>query len=96
MSAIAASDATSDLSAKEHCNPRREHKQQPFAEHLGELRPTSCEYTGPDEVLVSLTTKTGEVISYSLKAAMLVHMVNLSVTLINGYTAQVFRDLDVF
>lgn len=67
-----------------------------IAEHLGELQPTACKYVGADEVLVSLTTKTGEIFSYSLKTAMLVHMVNLSTNLINTCTGQVFRDLGVF
>lgn len=44
---------------------------------------------------MSCRTKTGDIVSYSLKTAMLVHMVNLSVALINNCTAQVFRDLDV-
>jgi hypothetical protein len=40
--------------------------------------------------------RAGDTVSYTLKTAMLVHMVNLSVALINNCTAQVFRDLDVF
>jgi hypothetical protein len=47
-------------------------------------------------VLVTMKTGTGDIVTYSLKTAMLVHSVNLAVNLINSYTAQVFRDLDVF
>jgi hypothetical protein len=61
--------------------------------HLGELQPTSCKYVGADEILVSLTTATGDLISFSVKTAMLVHMVNLSVAVINNFSAQVLRDL---
>jgi hypothetical protein len=43
-----------------------------------------------------MKTRTGDVVSFTLKTAALVHMVNLSVGLINNFTAQVFRDLDVF
>jgi hypothetical protein len=65
-------------------------------EHLGELQPTSCNHAGPGEVLVSLTTTTGDLVTYSLKTAMLVRLVSLSMTLINSNQAQIFRDLDVF
>jgi hypothetical protein len=57
----------------------------------GELKPESCEYVGADEVRVTLKTKTGDNVTYTLTAAML-HSVNLSVALINSCTAQVFRD----
>jgi hypothetical protein len=58
-----------------------------------ELTPVSCGYVGADDILVSLKTKTGDVVSHTLKTAAMVHMVNLSVALINGFTAQVLRDL---
>ncbi|SHG87418.1 hypothetical protein SAMN05443248_2943 [Bradyrhizobium erythrophlei] len=97
MSASSACAEVTDLSADRSCNLGGEQQEQvPVAEHLGELQPTSCEYVGADEVLVSLKSKTGEIFSFSLKTAMLVHGINLAVTLINSCTAQVFRDLDVF
>jgi hypothetical protein len=76
--------------------PRDCQERKQLAEHLGELQPTSCEYAAADEVLVSLKTKTGDIISCTMKTAMLLHLVNLSVTLLNNFSAQVFRDLDVF
>jgi hypothetical protein len=66
-----------------------------MAKNLGKLQPTSCEYVGADEILISLKTATGSMVSYSVKTSMLVHMVNLSVALINNCTGQVFRDLGV-
>jgi hypothetical protein len=51
---------------------------------------------GADAVLVTMGTKTGDTVSYTLTTASLVHTVNLSVGLINGCTGQVFRDLGVF
>jgi hypothetical protein len=60
---------------------------------LGDLTPTSCKYVGADEILVSLTTATGDVVTFSLTTAMLMQMTNLSVKLINNFTAQVLRDL---
>jgi hypothetical protein len=97
MSASSGCAEVTDLSADRSCNLHGEpQEQEPVAEHLGVLQPISCEYVAADEVLVSLKSKTGDLLSFSLKTAMLVHMVNLSVTLINTCTAQVFRDLDVF
>ncbi len=61
-----------------------------------ELTPVACEYVAADEVLVSMRTKSGGLLTYTMKTAMLVHSVNLAVGLINSYSAQVFRDLDVF
>ncbi len=58
-----------------------------------ELAPEKVEYVGADEVLVSLKTKAGEVITYSLNTAMLVHMVNLSVNLINNFKVQALGNL---
>jgi len=60
-----------------------------------ELTPERYEYIGVDAVRVTMKTKTGDTVTYSLKTAMLVQMVNLSVNLINTSTAQVFRDLGV-
>lgn len=60
-----------------------------------ELTPERVEYVDLDKVLVSLKTKTGEVVTYTMKTASMVHLVNLSVGLINNCTAQVFRDLGV-
>jgi hypothetical protein len=61
--------------------------------HLGGLQPTSCKYVGADEILMSLKTATGDMVSFSLKTKMLVSMINMSVAVINNCTAQVFRDL---
>jgi hypothetical protein len=44
-------------------------------------------------VRVNLKTNTGAPVTFTLSTAILVHSVNMSV--INGYTAQVFRDLGV-
>jgi hypothetical protein len=68
----------------------------PIAQHIGELEPVSVEYVGADQVLVSLKTKTGEIVSYSLKTAMMMNMVNASMAVVNGFTAKVFRDLNIF
>ena len=65
------------------------------AEHLGDMQPTSFEYVGLDEVLVSMKSSTGDVVCFSLKTAMLMHGINLAVALINNSSAQVFRDLGV-
>jgi hypothetical protein len=51
---------------------------------------------GADEVRVTLKTKTGDTVTYTLTTAKLVQSVNLSAALINSCTAQVFRDPDVF
>jgi hypothetical protein len=93
-----AAPAEAGLSAESY--PSRENQEQqqdgPVAKHLGDLQPIRCEYIAADEVLVSMRSNTGGVVSFSMKTAMLLQMVNLSVTLINNCTAQVFRDLDVF
>jgi hypothetical protein len=57
------------------------------------LTPERCEYVGADEVLVTLKTKAGDAVSYTLTAAALAQSVNPSVALINNFTAQVLRDL---
>ena len=51
---------------------------------------------GPNKVRVSMKTDAGETVSFSLKTAMLINLVNLSVGAINSSMSQVFRDLDVF
>lgn len=61
-----------------------------------ELTPERCEYIAADTVRVTLKTNTGDLVTFSLKTTALLQLTNLSVALINGYTAQVFRDLDVF
>jgi len=43
-----------------------------------------------------MKTDAGETVSFSLKTAMLINLVNLSVGAINSSMSQVFRDLDVF
>jgi hypothetical protein len=51
---------------------------------------------GPPPISTSVgraAEKQNRGVTYTLKTAMLVHMVNLSVALINNSTAQVFRDL---
>jgi hypothetical protein len=60
-----------------------------------ELTPERIEYVGANEVLVTLKTKTGAPVTYTLTTASLVKSVNLSVALINGFTAKVLRDLGV-
>ena len=42
---------------------------------------------------VSLKTKAGDAVSYTLTTASLVQSINMSVGLINNFTAQVVRDL---
>jgi len=71
-------------------------KKNTSSTSAGELTPVSCEYVGADEVLVSLKTKAGGLVTYTMKTAMLVQSINLSVALINNCTGQVFRDLGVF
>ena len=60
------------------------------------LTPEHVEYVAADEILVSLKTKTGELVTYTMSSAALVKSENMSVALINNSTAQVFRDLNVF
>ena len=60
-----------------------------------ELLPEQIEYVGADEVLISLKTNTGDLVTFTLKTAALMQLTNLSVNLINGFTAQVLRDLDL-
>lgn len=60
-----------------------------------ELTPERVEYVGANEVLVSMKTSTGDLVTFTLKTVAMMTMVNMSVNLINSYTAQVFRDLDV-
>jgi hypothetical protein len=56
-----------------------------------ELTPVSCEYVAADEVLFSMKTIGGAVVTFTLKTAAMVHLVNLSVNLINTCTSQVFK-----
>jgi hypothetical protein len=99
MNVHAASGDVTVLSTTERQHNLREGGQEyqhDIAGHLGELQPVSCEYVGPDTVLVSLRTGTGETVSFSLKTAALVQSINQAVALINNFTSKVFKDLDVF
>jgi hypothetical protein len=58
-----------------------------------ELTPERVEYVDIDKVLMSMKTKTGDVVIYTMSTAGLIHLTNMSVALINGFTAQVLRDL---
>lgn len=58
--------------------------------------PERYEYVNAIRVKVTLKTKTGETIAYTMTTAMLAKSVSLSVDLINNCTGQVFRDLGVF
>jgi hypothetical protein len=62
---------------------------------LVEVIPERIEYIGPNEVLVSLKTKTGDAVSYTMTTAMLTKSINLGVALFNSNIGQVLRDLDV-
>jgi hypothetical protein len=73
-----------------------EHEKTQREAERGELTPVRCEYVGADEVSVSMRTRTGDITTFSLKTALLVHLVNLSVALINNCGAEVFGGLDVF
>jgi hypothetical protein len=67
-------------------------KKNPKLTRTAERTPERVEFVGADEVLVSMRAKaTGEVVCFSLKTAALVQMVNLSIGLINKFSAQVLR-----
>jgi len=57
------------------------------------LTPEKVEYVAADEILVSLRSNTGALVTYTLSTAAMMAMTNMSVSLINGFTAQVLRDL---
>lgn len=61
-----------------------------------ELIPESYEYIAPGMVRVSLKTRSGVPLVYTMTFSMLVQSVNLAVKLMSSHTAQVFKDLDVF
>jgi hypothetical protein len=84
MDASTAPDVMSGLSADQLCDVRREHKDEKIAKHLGELTPISCKYLHSSEVLVTLTTATGDLVSYTLRAKMLVQSINQLVGLIHN------------
>jgi hypothetical protein len=60
-----------------------------------ELTPERLEYVGANQVLVTLKTNTGDLVTFTLTTAMMMNLVNLSMKLVNNTTAQVFRDLGV-
>jgi hypothetical protein len=64
--------------------------------NLGHAAPTSVEYVGPNTVLFTMKTDSGDAVSFELKTAAMLQLVNLSVKMINHPASQVFRDLDVF
>jgi hypothetical protein len=58
-----------------------------------ELVTSRVEYVGADEILVSLTTATGDVISFTLSTDSMVHLTNHMVAVVQNFTAQVLKDL---
>ena len=57
------------------------------------LTPERCEYVAADRVRVTLKTDAGDPVTYTLSTAALMRMTNMSVELINNFTAKVLRDL---
>jgi hypothetical protein len=60
-----------------------------------ELTPERCEYIAADKVRVTLKRDAGDPVTYTVTTASMMKSVNLSMALINGFTVQVLRDLDV-
>jgi hypothetical protein len=63
---------------------------------IAHLTPELVEYIGVDEVLITMKNPSGAAVTYTMKTAALVSMINMSVALVNNFSAQVFRDLGVF
>jgi hypothetical protein len=89
MDASTAPDVMSGLSADQLCDVRREHKDEKIAKHLGELTPISYQYVNSDEILVSLVSTTGDILTYTLKARMLAKAVTMSMVVINDYANRI-------
>jgi hypothetical protein len=57
--------------------------------HLGELTPVSCKYINSNEVRVTMSTAAGDLVSYTLRAKMLVQSINQLVGLIHNNFATI-------
>ena len=58
-----------------------------------ELTPVACEYVAANKIRITFKTEAGDLVSYTMKTAMMLQLVNLSVATVNGFTAQILRDL---
>jgi hypothetical protein len=61
--------------------------------HFGELTPISCEYVAANKIGVTLTTNTGDTVTFPLTSDSTMHLINLLVAAFHKSPAQVYRDL---
>jgi hypothetical protein len=61
-----------------------------------ELTPDRFEYIAADKVQVTLKTKTGDAVSYTMSTGMLLRSITMSVDLINSRKVDVLTDLNLF
>jgi hypothetical protein len=64
-----------------------------IADHLGDMEVSTCKYVAGNKVEITLQNKHGDIVTYTVKTSMLLHMVTLSMDLINSFKVQVLGDL---
>jgi hypothetical protein len=62
-------------------------------QHLGYMTPTACEYLDHNKIRVSLKSNAGDVVSFTLKTAALISLLNMGCKTVNTSTAAIFREI---
>ncbi len=60
---------------------------------LPQLTPTACEYLDHNKIRVSLKSDARDVVSFTLKTAALISLLNMGCKTVNTSKARIFKDL---